>query len=157
MHFKYWNKDTSGITSAARPEVTWQSDVLELGFIHTLFVLLFVMGKDIGRIYKYSLSKILTSSLKSPVISSSDPQTSSSTELTAASVPSVRNKNQNNHVLYSQNTIQNGASIKNNCDIYSCETAKKQKYSIPTISTPNKHTQRIAKTSSSTYHITSGW
>ena len=62
------------------------------------------------------------------------------------SIPSVIDKNKNNPVLYSQNTIQNDATITNNDDIKSCETAKKQNYSIPTISTPNHHTQSIATT-----------
>ena len=44
-----------------------------------------------------------------------------------------------NYVLYSQNTIQNDASITNNDDTQSRETKKKQNYSIPTISTPNYH------------------
>ena len=60
-----------------------------------LFVLLFVMVKDIGRIYKHIKYQISTSSLKAPVSSSSDPQTSSAIELTTTYVPSVRDKNQN--------------------------------------------------------------
>ena len=48
------------------------------------------MGKDIGKIYKYSQSQISTFSLKAPVSSSSDPQTSSDIELTATYVPSIR-------------------------------------------------------------------
>ena len=107
------------------------------------------MGKDIGRIYKHSQYQLSTSSLKAPVSSSSEPQTSSAIELTTTSVPSATDKHQNNYVLYSQNTIQNDATITNNDDIQSCETAKKQNYSIPTISTPNHHSQRIASTSSS--------
>ena len=91
------------------------------------------MGKDIGRIYIYSQSQLSTLSLKDHVRSSSDPQTSSAIELTTTSVPYVRDKNQNKSGLYSQNTIQNVASIKNNDDVYSCETAIKQHYSIPTI------------------------
>ena len=59
------------------------------------------MGKDIVRIYKYSQSQLSTFSLKAPVSSSSDPQTSSGTELTTTSVPYVRQKNQINYVLYS--------------------------------------------------------
>ena len=83
------------------------------------------MGKDIGRIYKYIQSQLSTLSLKAPVSSSPDPQTSPAIELTTTSVPSVKNKNQNNSVLFSQNTIQNDASITNNDDMQSCETAKK--------------------------------
>ena len=111
------------------------------------------MGKDIVRIHKYSQSKLSKISLKAPVSSSLAPQTSSAIESTITSVPSVRDKNQNNYVLYSQNTIQNDATITNNDDIQSCETAKKQNYSIPTISTPNHHSQRIASTSSSRLNL----
>ena len=84
------------------------------------------MGKNIGQIYKYSQSQISTFSLKASVSSYSDPQTSSAIKLTTTSVPSVKDKNQNNSVLYSQNTIQNDASIKNSDDIQSCETSRKQ-------------------------------
>ena len=75
------------------------------------------MGKDIGQIYKHSQSQISTSSLKAPVSSSSDIQTSSAIKLTTTPVPSVTDKNQNNSVLYSQNAIQNDANITNNEDI----------------------------------------
>ena len=74
------------------------------------------MGEDIGQIYKHSQSQLSTSSLKVTVISSSDPQTSSAIKLTITSVPSVAEKNQNNHVLYSQNNIQNDAIITKNDD-----------------------------------------
>ena len=51
------------------------------------------MGKDIGRIYRYSRSELSTFSLKALVSSSSDPQTPSAIELTTTFVPSVRDKN----------------------------------------------------------------
>ena len=89
-----------------------------------LFVLIFVVGKYIGRIYKYSSSQLSTLSLKSPVSSSSEPQTSSAIELTTTSVPSSKDKHQNNSVFYSQKTIQNDATITNNDNIQSCETPK---------------------------------
>ena len=82
-----------------------------------LFVLLFAMGKDIGRIYKQSQSQLSNLSLKTPVSSSSEPQTSSTIKLTTTSVPSVTDKNKNNYVLYSQNTIHNYATITNNDNI----------------------------------------
>ena len=63
--------------------------------------------------------------------------------------PFCQRQKSKKYVLYYQNTIQNDASITNNDDIKSCETARKQNYSIPTISTPNHLTQRIATTSSS--------
>ena len=111
------------------------------------------MGKDIGKIYKYSQSQISTFSLKASDSSSSDLQTSSAIESTTTSVPSIREKNQNNFVLYSRNTIENDASITNNGDIKSCETGRKQNYIIPTTSTPNHHAQRIDTTSSSVLNL----
>ena len=50
------------------------------------------MGKDIGQIYKHGQSQHSTSSLKTPVSSSSEPQTSSAIELTTTSVPYVTDK-----------------------------------------------------------------
>ena len=111
------------------------------------------MVKAIRRIYKYSPSQISTLSIKAPDSSSSDTQTSSAIEVTTTSVPSVGDKNQNNSVLYSQNTIHNDVSITNKDDINSCETAKKKSDSIPTISTHNNHSQRIATTSSSLLNL----
>ena len=57
------------------------------------------------------------------------------------------------NVLYSKNTIQNDASIENNDDIQSCDTARKQNYSIPTISTPNHNNERIDTTPSSILNL----
>ena len=79
------------------------------------------MGKDIVKNYKYSQSQLSTFSLKANVGSSSDPQTSPDIEITTKSVPSVRDKNQNNYVMCSQNTIQNYSSITNNDSIQSRE------------------------------------
>ena len=64
------------------------------------------------------------------------------------SVPSFTDKNQNNSVLYSKNTIQNDATITKNDDIQSCDIARKQNHIIATILIPNHHSQRIATTSS---------
>ena len=82
------------------------------------------MGKEIGKNYKYSQSQLSTSSLKSPVCSSSASQTPPSIELTTMSVPYVRYKKKNNFVLCSENSIHNDLSIINNDDIQSCETRK---------------------------------
>ena len=82
------------------------------------------MGKDIGQIYKYSQSQLLTLSIKAPVISYSESQTSSAIKLTTTFVPSITYKHQNNSVFCSQNTIQNDATITKNDDIQSCETKK---------------------------------
>ena len=83
--------------------------------------------------YKHSQSQLSASSLKAPASSYSEPQASSAIKLTTTSVPYVTDKNQNNSILYSQNIIQNYATITNNDDIKSCETAKKNNYSIPNI------------------------
>ena len=50
------------------------------------------MGKDIGQIYKQSQPQLSTLSLKAPVSSSSEPQTSSDIELTKTSTPSATDK-----------------------------------------------------------------
>ena len=107
------------------------------------------MGKGIGQIYKHIQYQISIFSLKAPVSSSSEPQTSSAIKLTTTSVTSITNKHQNNYVLYYQNNIQNYATITNNDDIQSCETPEKQNFNTSTISTPNHHSQRIASTLSS--------
>ena len=111
------------------------------------------MGKDIGRIYKHSQSQLSILSFKEPVSSSSAPQTSSSIKLTTTYVPSVRDKKQNNSIFCSKNSIHNDVSITNNDNMQSCETARKQHYSIPNTSTPNHHAQRIANTSASVLNL----
>ena len=68
------------------------------------------------------------------------------------SIPSVKDKNQNNAVLYSQNTIHNDSSIKNKDDIQSCETPRNV-FRITTISTPDHNTQCFATTSSSILNL----
>ena len=82
------------------------------------------MGKYIGQIYKHSQYQLSTLSLKTPVSSSSKPQTSSAIELTTISVLSETDKHHNNSVLYSQDNIQNDISISNNDNIQSCEIPK---------------------------------
>ena len=111
------------------------------------------MGKDIGRIYQHSKSQLSTPSFKAPVSSYLASQTSPPIELTTTSIPSVRDKNQNNYVLCSQNTIHNDVRITNNDGIQSCETARKQNYSIPTTSIPNHHAQCISTTSASMLNV----
>ena len=88
-------------------------------------------------------------SLNAPVSSSSEPQTSPDIGSKTTSVPSITDKIQNNSVLYPQNTVHNDATITNNDEIQSCETARNRNYRIPTISTTNHHSQHIATTSSS--------
>ena len=53
------------------------------------------MGKDIRRIYKHIQYQLSTLSLKTIVISFSNPQTSSAIELTTTAVPSAPDKHQN--------------------------------------------------------------
>ena len=111
------------------------------------------MSKYIGKFYKHSQSQLSTPSIKEPVILSSNTQTSSAIELTTTSIPSVRDKNQNNSVLCSQNSTQNDLSLTNNEDIQSFERQKKQNYSIPTTPTPNHRAQRIDTTSASMLNL----
>ena len=54
------------------------------------------MGKDIGKIYKHSQYELSTLSLKTPVSSPSEHQTSPAIELTTKSIPSVTDTHQNN-------------------------------------------------------------
>ena len=111
------------------------------------------MGKDVGKIYQHSQYQLSTSSYKAPVNSYSASETLSSIELTTASIFSVRDKNQNNSVLSSQNTIQNDARITNNYDIQSCETTRKQNYKITTTSNLNHNAQSMATTSASMLNL----
>ena len=62
-------------------------------------------------------------------------------------------KNQNNSILCSQNTIQNDVSITNNDNIQPCEAPRKQDYGIKTTSTPNHHSQCISTTSASILNL----
>ena len=66
-----------------------------------LFVLLFVMEKEIGKSYKHIQYQLSTLSLKTPISSSLETQTSSAIDLTKMSVTSETDKHQNNSVLYS--------------------------------------------------------
>ena len=111
------------------------------------------MGKYIGRIYKYSQSQISTFSPKAPVGSSSASQIPSAAESTTTPVPYVRDKNQNNYVLYSPNIIHNDVNITNNDDVQYFETEGKNNYSIPTTSIPNHHTQLFDTTSESILNL----
>ena len=111
------------------------------------------MGKDTEQIYKLGQSQLSNLSFKAPVCSYSASQTSSSNESTTISVPSVRDKKQNNYVLCSQNSIHNDVSITNNDYIQSCETARRKNYSIPTPSNPNHHAQCISTTSASMLNL----
>ena len=87
-----------------------------------LFDLLFVTGTDIRQIYRHSQYQLSTLSLKTPASSSSEPQTSSTIELTTMSIPTSTDKHYNNYTLCYKNTIQNYATITNNENIQSCET-----------------------------------
>ena len=64
-------------------------------------------------------------SLKTPVSSCSEPQTSSGIELSTTFVPSVTDKNKIILFCILKNIIQNDVTITNNDDIKLCDTAKK--------------------------------
>ena len=86
-------------------------------------------------------------SLKTPVSSSSYPQTLSAIELATTFFPSVIDKHQNNSVLIPKipsRMMQPSQTMTT----YSLVRHKKN-YIIPTISTPNHHSQNITTTSSS--------
>ena len=110
------------------------------------FCLLFIVGKEIGRIHKHGQYQLSTLSIKSPVLLSLAAQKSSYIELTITSVPSVRDKKQINSDFCSKNYIQNDLSITNNDNMQSCETQGKQNCIIPTTSTPNHREQIFATT-----------
>ena len=117
------------------------------------YYLIFVMGQDIGQIYKHSQSQLSTSLFKAPVCSSLASHTSSSIESTTASIPSVGDKKHNNYFLCSQNFIHNYVRIANNDNIPSCETARQQNYSILNTWTTNHHTHCISNTSASLLNL----
>ena len=77
------------------------------------------MGKDIGNFYKHSRYQMPTLPPNTHISSSSETQTYSAIELTTTSVPSETDNHQNNSVFYSQNTIQNDATITKNDNIQS--------------------------------------
>ena len=52
------------------------------------------MGKEIGQIYKHSQSQTSTLSIKSPVNSYSESQTSSAIEFKTTAVPSITDKHE---------------------------------------------------------------
>ena len=94
------------------------------------------MGKEIGRSYKYNRSKISISTLKKPVLSSSENHTSYTTN----STPTIMS-----HQLQHKDStsIQNTVNISNTYDIHSCVTPRKQNISFQATSTPPRFTPLI--------------
>ena len=76
---------------------------------------LLTMDKELGRSFKYDRSKLLTSTLKEPVISYSAVHTSSASNLTRTS---ISYKLDNKDIT----TNQNKSNISNKDDIHSCVT-----------------------------------
>ena len=91
-------------------------------------VLICIMGKEIGRSFKYNRSKILTSTLKEPVLLYSAADTSSGSNLTQTSISSQLD---NKYIT----TNQNKNNTSNTGDIHSCVTSRKQNYSVQSTST----------------------
>ena len=86
------------------------------------------MGKEIGRYFKYTGSKISTPTLKKPVLSSSAAHTLYAINLTVTSISSqLDNKD--------ITTNQNKNNTSNTDDIHSCVTPQKQNYSVQATST----------------------
>ena len=76
-------------------------------------VLICTMGKEIGRSFKYNWSKLSTSTLKEPVVSSSAAHTSSASNSTTTSIwPELDNKE-----ITTNENKNNTSSID---DIHSC-------------------------------------
>ena len=87
------------------------------------------MGKDIGRSFKYNRSKISSTTLKKPVLSSSANHTSYTTN----STPTIMS----HQLLHKDSTsIQNTVNISNTYDIHSCVTPLKQNISVHATYTP---------------------
>ena len=127
-----------GLTKKIIQHIIYCSYFPNFGFVIIFFSCVFLIyyyflfsyysswEKNIIRIYKHSQSQLWYVSFKALVCSYSASQTSSSIKLKTTSTPSVRDKKQNNLFLFCQNSIHNDESIKNNDDIQSYETARKQ-------------------------------
>ena len=94
------------------------------------------MGKEIGRYFKYSRSKIFIPTPKKPVLSSSAHHTSY-TIYSAQMILSYQLENKDS------TSIQNTSDISNTYDIHSCVTPQKQNISVQATSTPPRLTPLI--------------
>ena len=101
-----------------------------------LIALIGTMGKEVGRSYKYNRSKMLSPTLKKPVLLSSEKHTSYTTNLT----PTIMS-----HQLQHKDStsIQNAVNISNTDDIHSCVTPKRHNISVQATSTPPRLTPLI--------------
>ena len=96
-------------------------------------VLIFTMGKKIGRSFKYNRSKLSTPKLKKPILSPSDAHTSYASNLKWTSISyQLDNKN--------ITTNQSNNNTLNTDDINSCVTPQKQNYSVKATSTTTRLT-----------------
>ena len=86
------------------------------------------MGKDIGRSFKYNLSKISTPTVKKPDLSSSSAHASSASNLNRTFISSQL---ENEDIT----AIQNKKDSSNTDDIHSCVTPRKNYYSVQATST----------------------
>ena len=84
------------------------------------------MGKDTGIFYKHSQYQLSTLSINDNILLSLASQKSSYIELPTSCVLSISDKDQNDSILCSQNTIQNDLNITNIENIQSCETPRKK-------------------------------
>ena len=91
--------------------------------------MIFTMGKEIGRSFKYNQSKKSTPTIKKPVLSSSANHTSYTSNLIRTIISSqLENED--------STTIQNTLDISNTDDIHSVVTPRKQNISVKATSTP---------------------
>ena len=102
--------------------------------------------------FKNSQSQLSISSLKAPVSSSSESQTSSAFELTTTSITCATYKHQNKYVFVFPKYHLEWCNHHKQWRHTVLWDTKKQNYNISTISTPNHHSQRIASTSSSIFN-----
>ena len=94
------------------------------------------MGMEIGCSYKYNRSKILTPTLKKPVLSSSANHKSYTTSL-SQTIISSQLENEDSIA------IQNTSEILNTDYIHSCVTSLKKNISVQAIYTPPRLTPLI--------------
>ena len=94
-------------------------------------VLIYIMVKDIGRLFKYNRPKQSTPTIKKYVLLSSDNHTESASNSTETSISyQLDNK--------CITTNQNSNNTSNTDDIHSCVTPQNQKYSVQAISTTTR-------------------
>ena len=92
-------------------------------FVFCVLVIIYIVVKDIGHLYKYNRPRQSTPTFKKPVLSSSAAHASSAGNSAGTSISSqLDNKN--------ITTNKNKNNTSNIDDIHSCVTPRKQNYSV---------------------------